>query len=633
MADPTVTVRLGQTAGAYDPLSGVTWTNISAYHRGTKTKSGRQHELARVEAGTAKIILNNRDRRFDPTNSAGPYWPHLRPGNLIHVYASYGVVTYDLFLGYVDDWSPAATSIADSDVTIDCTDAFELWAINDLPSSPWQMMVRSDDPKLWLRLSDGGGSGDTAAADFSGHHIDGQYQGGPSHVPGLVVGDSDQATNFAHAANQRVSLPYKGLISGFPFTVECWLSTTLNHSEYKVVFDGEAGPVGGDTYLTLVIQDTGPNAGKVVALIGYAGTASICVSGQTVDNGQPHHIVWVATSASSWKIYVDGVDTSSMVVTGLSSFPVGLDIGYAVGSTPASAFGDYGLDGVIDEFVLYDGVALSGARVAAHYEAGSTGWGGDLFGARVNRILDWIGWPLYGRNIDGGAVDLVAGTPGATVLGHMQALTDTEGGIVYIGPNGFVEARDRNYLLTASTSTTSQCTLGDGGGAEIPYLLPADPSLDRLDLWNRVQVTRQGGTTQQVDDDASQATYGTRTLTRSGTLHAGDDDALYMSQRLLDTFSEPIARVRSVSFTPKSSTVTDAWPHALGRKLLDRVTFKRRPVGGGPVFTQEALIEGIEHEIDPGRLWKTTWHLEAADTRTYWTLGTSALGSDTRLYY
>lgn len=53
-----------------------TWTDISAYVRSATIKRGSNRvdsPTVRYEAGTAELRLDNRDRRFDPTNLAGPY--------------------------------------------------------------------------------------------------------------------------------------------------------------------------------------------------------------------------------------------------------------------------------------------------------------------------------------------------------------------------------------------------------------------------------------------------------------------------------------------------------------------------------------------------------------------------------
>ena len=50
------------------------WTEISEYVQGVNTFTGRRNfDTLEFDLGEARIILNNQDRRFDPTNLSGPY--------------------------------------------------------------------------------------------------------------------------------------------------------------------------------------------------------------------------------------------------------------------------------------------------------------------------------------------------------------------------------------------------------------------------------------------------------------------------------------------------------------------------------------------------------------------------------
>jgi hypothetical protein len=52
------------------------WTDVTPYFRGATVSRGSSKvdsPVLRYEAGTAEIALDNRDRRFDPTNLSGPY--------------------------------------------------------------------------------------------------------------------------------------------------------------------------------------------------------------------------------------------------------------------------------------------------------------------------------------------------------------------------------------------------------------------------------------------------------------------------------------------------------------------------------------------------------------------------------
>jgi len=47
--------------------------DVTAFVRSVSIRRGRSRELDRFSTGTATVVFNNEDRRFDPLYSAGPY--------------------------------------------------------------------------------------------------------------------------------------------------------------------------------------------------------------------------------------------------------------------------------------------------------------------------------------------------------------------------------------------------------------------------------------------------------------------------------------------------------------------------------------------------------------------------------
>jgi hypothetical protein len=62
LADIIVEVAPLSNADDDDPL----WTDVSRLGRGLETRRGAQQDAGRIEAGTMRCVLDNRDRRFDP---------------------------------------------------------------------------------------------------------------------------------------------------------------------------------------------------------------------------------------------------------------------------------------------------------------------------------------------------------------------------------------------------------------------------------------------------------------------------------------------------------------------------------------------------------------------------------------
>lgn len=116
MAYPTLVVKLNGT-------------DISAYVTQQWTVSrGRSRETDQYQAGQATVVLRNEDRRFDPTNAAGPYYPQPLPRAALSISVQGNLV----FSGYVDDISPSYVMPSVSTVTITALDGFNILATSIL---------------------------------------------------------------------------------------------------------------------------------------------------------------------------------------------------------------------------------------------------------------------------------------------------------------------------------------------------------------------------------------------------------------------------------------------------------------------------------------------------------------------
>jgi hypothetical protein len=114
------------------------WTDITAYVRiggGGQIQINRgssriESPVIRYEPGTMTVPLDNRDRRFDPTNLAGPYVSggktQVLPRVRVQVSAVYQSVTYYLFTGYADAWPVVYSLPRDASTTLTATDGFRV---------------------------------------------------------------------------------------------------------------------------------------------------------------------------------------------------------------------------------------------------------------------------------------------------------------------------------------------------------------------------------------------------------------------------------------------------------------------------------------------------------------------------
>lgn len=129
---PPITVEI---AFSTDPLSTApNWVDVTAYVRGDAPltiRRGRNHELGRTEAGTATLTLDNKDRRFDPANTASPYAPNVLPMRRIRIRATWQGTWYPLFSGFIEGWPVGARDIANA-ISISAVDAFKYFSLKQL---------------------------------------------------------------------------------------------------------------------------------------------------------------------------------------------------------------------------------------------------------------------------------------------------------------------------------------------------------------------------------------------------------------------------------------------------------------------------------------------------------------------
>jgi hypothetical protein len=123
--------RVGVTpVGADDAWVEVTqWVRSWSFRRG----AGKGDDpTLRYDAGTASIVLNDGDRRFDPDNLVGPYAvagrSQVEPMRRVKIVATWAGVDYPLFYGYADDFKPDYDGNFWTTTTLTVTDASKVFA-------------------------------------------------------------------------------------------------------------------------------------------------------------------------------------------------------------------------------------------------------------------------------------------------------------------------------------------------------------------------------------------------------------------------------------------------------------------------------------------------------------------------
>lgn len=122
----------GQLDNATYVLAGEALTDVSEHVRSVSVRRGRADETTSIDSGTANVVLDNKQRLFDPTApaSVSPYGPSILPRKEIIVKLGSQVV----FSGQVEDWDLQYSLGGDSVTTAKASDGFTLLSERNLAS-------------------------------------------------------------------------------------------------------------------------------------------------------------------------------------------------------------------------------------------------------------------------------------------------------------------------------------------------------------------------------------------------------------------------------------------------------------------------------------------------------------------
>ena len=369
---------------------------------------------------------------------------------------------------------------------------------------------------------------------------------------------------------------------------------------------------------------------------GSGGPTDFYITNTIIANGAWHHLVVACSAATNGTIavFLDGVLIGDTIVTGGDSsclFDTSSAFWFGTNSSGANP-----LSGQMADIAVYGGTYLTGTQARTHCALFSAGVQVQDSGARIATILDVIGWPAALQSLDSGIQECQGATSSLTqtaALSYLQSVEQTEGpsAALFCDPSGILTFYNRWYILQSTNSTVSNGTfssdLADGGAYRYESNPQIVPLSDDLDLWNDIPVQRIGGVLQRVQSTLSIKQYRRRTLVGfTGQLQTEDTDCIAQGQWLLNQYSEPLTRVRSITLT----NVADAGanlPQMLGRGIFDLVTVKWRPLGSsGQYFVQPSLIESVTHKVTPSS-WITTWQLTPNETsQSYFILNDANLG-------
>lgn len=128
--------------------------------------------------GTATIRFQDFNGDWNPENTAGPYYGQILPMRQVKITTEYLSVEYPLYTGFITswDWNWQDQSVDHATVTVQCVDAFRLFALSNFTTVtgsaagdlPGERIAQILAAVQWPSTLTDLGDGDTALADDSG---------------------------------------------------------------------------------------------------------------------------------------------------------------------------------------------------------------------------------------------------------------------------------------------------------------------------------------------------------------------------------------------------------------------------------------------------------------------------------
>ena len=553
------------------------WSDITPYVHTVTTQRGTNRvrsPIVRAEPGTSTTVLNNSDRRFDPTNLAGPYvsagLTQVTPMRGLRHAATWDGITYDLWRGYIDSLPINYAQPRYSSVTFTATDAFKIFA-------------------NFSRIATGSvGAGETSGARINRvlnsanwSAVDRIVATGDSTVQATIL-DGDVLSELALVADSEIGDLYVDGGGRVVFRNRQAALEELRSSRPMALF----GDAFDTTTRATINLHTNPSV--ETAITGYSG-------------GGFAHQPTVAQSAAQAKYGTSSVLVTWATATQVTDVPlvqVGATLGGLVpGRSYTFSVWAYVPAGSPSVFLVVAGVA---------------------FGSTTGGVTDtWV-------RLSGSCV-----VPTSSAILQVWPVTDTTAGQTCYLDGAQVEAGSLTDYCDGDQAGGEWDSIAHASSSrrlvELPY---SDVTLDYDDtqLVNLANVSRAGGATQTVSDALSQALYMTRTTERSDLLLQTDGDALNWANWIVYQSKDNELRVSELVIDPLRDPAR-LFPQVLGRELGDRIRVVRRPPGGGGPIVREVFIRGIVHDIDcRARRWRTTWSLQSATKWAFFMLGHQSLG-------
>lgn len=555
------------------------WSDITSFVRSVSIARGKDELLDGFSAGSASIVLDNRDRRFDPLFSSSPYAGAIVPRREVRVLYNYGtsgtVSRTNLALNPSVEY-PAGTALVPGELYSSTLTAWEtfggIFSVTGLvpTAQAFGSVALVFDQAVSTNFTATAGTAYTASAY---QQKLGDYSQGLASV--------DLTLTWLNAGGSAVGAAVTQSVA----PSEVWT---------RVFVTATAPPdaVTGKIEFGRTTDGTG------------IGAAYYLIDGVLVETGQ------------ALNPYFDG-DRGQLGSSAIYSWN-----GTAGSATSTASFTEetgFVFAGYVDDWDLSYEIggdntatmkASDGFNLLANQVIASQTMPIELSGQRITRLINSenVLWPDDARNIDVGVKFVGTDvTDGNNALSYLQTIELSELGQLFVAKNGdltFLDASRNNPNPGDSVQTFAD----DGTG--IPFTT-LEVVYGSEQLTNTLTVTWPGGD-ETASNQGSIDAYGVTSLAVD-TVNQNATDAAYLADYYTTRFGQPQYRVETIAVNLLS--LSDANQTAvLGLELGDVVTVKFTPEVAPQVVQYGKVVRINTNITDGAKRYEVEFGLETFST-------------------
>jgi len=244
-------------------------------------------------------------------------------------------------------------------------------------------------------------------------------------------------------------------------------------------------------------------------------------------------------------------------------------------------------------------------------------------GTLINNILDndSVKFSTGNRDIETGisTMQALSGIDSNT-LSLLQTIERSENGLLFMSKSGKLTFKNRHTTFPSTASITFS-----DDGSDVPYT-SVDYINDDNEIYNIVNLTRTGGTTQTQEDVGSQLKYLIRTLTRTGLLNDNDTEVNDAALFLLGKFKDALLRFDNVTVNLVDLNTTNQ-NLILSSEVGDIVNVELTPPGSGSPsqITSLEVLDSITYNVTPDTF-KVAYKLSSANQQAFLRLDNTLFG-------